>query len=76
MCRAMGVARATVQDRPDPEDDDALRHVLIRLANWREEGLHLPERHQASANGTPPRDASLICLRPRPGSFASSPLHP
>ncbi|MEO0625232.1 MAG: hypothetical protein AAF183_24095 [Pseudomonadota bacterium] len=28
----MGVARSTVQYRPDPEDDDALRLALIRLA--------------------------------------------
>lgn len=76
-CRVVGVARSTLQYRPNPKDDDALRLALIRLAKkygrygyrkisellqaegwqlnhkkverlWREEGLQLPERHEAS----------------------------
>ena len=31
-CRVVGVARSTLQYRPDPKDDDALRLAPIRLA--------------------------------------------
>ncbi|MEM8575973.1 MAG: hypothetical protein AAGF48_15280 [Pseudomonadota bacterium] len=31
-CRVVGVARSTLQYRPNPKDDDALRLALIRLA--------------------------------------------
>lgn len=31
-CRAIGLARSSLQYRPMPRDDDALRLALIRLA--------------------------------------------
>lgn len=31
-CRVVGVARSTLQYRPEPQDDNALRLALIRLA--------------------------------------------